>query len=48
MVRIDSEHERMAMPLWYSAPEVILGMNWGHLWICILRRLEIDLPTERC
>jgi serine/threonine protein kinase len=30
LARIGSEHEGMAMPLQYRAPEVIFGMKWGH------------------
>ncbi|KAK5989763.1 putative serine/threonine-protein kinase clkA-like protein [Cladobotryum mycophilum] len=28
--RIGSEHEGVAMPIQYRAPEVLLGMKWGH------------------
>jgi len=29
--RIGSQHEGIAMPVQYRAPEIILGMPWGHL-----------------
>lgn len=28
--RVGSRHEGIAMPLQYRAPEIILGMPWGH------------------
>lgn len=29
--RVGSQHEGVAMPVQYRAPEIILGMSWGHL-----------------
>ncbi|KAI2602112.1 kinase-like protein [Hypoxylon sp. NC1633] len=28
--RVGNEHEGIAMPIQYRAPEIILGMSWGH------------------
>ena len=45
--RVGNQHEGIAMPIQYRAPEIILGMSWGHsvdMWSVGLLVCSLPLP----